>query len=753
MHTAPRFQFGRYELDPGTFKLLRSGETVALEPKGIDLLRLLLERAPRIVEKQEIFSIVWKDVAVTDNALTRLITHIRKVLEDDPKTPQYIETIATRGYRFVAPVTRVEDGEHGREEIARPMPIAEVGGAIPTSRRRRFPLSYVAIGAVVVLSTAALIGSRLARRPDAETWLTDAGIPDVVKLAALKAEQVTAGQSYDGFLSFAPDGKSLAFSSDRSGALEIYVQSAAPGSTPTALTAGGHHSVQPAWSPDGQFIAYHEISRNGIWVVPSRGGVARKVSDFGASPSWSPDGRWIAFQSLPVTFLEGAGIPGALSTIWMVGAAGSGQPVALTKPGDPAGPHLTPRWLKDSRHLLFAAASSEASSGSTSLWNIDVETRRHQQVVSDKRLTPDYVIAPSGQAAYFVAWGSDTIWWMPLGPEGTWKADPQPTGLPVSASQIAHLTISADGRRIGWTGLESSIQVWAADARRDTSATDPYALVQGFGVRYGLPSPARDGRMVFMGARAGSNVHLFLMGPSTPLRQLTADKTDHRGPHWLPGDREIAYVTQLPEGLGFAALDPENGRTRSLFLLSDIPHPPGPSQPSTAAPTTNITFNADFSKLAMATVQDGKPNIWVAGLRHQRPDGTLKQVTFEREGGSYPVWSSDGSIAYQCNDGSDTNVCVTNADGSGRAQLTHDPGQSWVGGWKSDNDTILFAAERQGVWNIASVSRASGQIQFLTHFTAPQGHVRYPRWDDAAHRAVFERAQTTGRVWSVDLPQ
>ena len=182
------------------------------------------------------------------------------------------------------------------------------------------------------------------------------------------------------------------------------------------MTAGGHHSVQPAWSPDGQFIAYHEISRNGIWVVPSRGGVARKVSDFGASPSWSPDGRWIAFQSLPVTFLEGAGIPGALSTIWMVDAAGSGQPVALTKPGDPAGPHLTPRWLKDSRHLLFAAASSEASGGSTSLWNIDVETRRHQQVVSDKRLTPDYVIAPSGQAAYFVAWGSDTIWWMPLGP-------------------------------------------------------------------------------------------------------------------------------------------------------------------------------------------------------------------------------------------------------------------------------------------------------------------------------------------------
>src|SRR4029079_219614 len=124
----------------------------------------------------------------------------------------------------------------------------------------------------------------------AETWLTEAGIPDVVKLAALKPEQVTAGKNYDGFLAFAPDGKTVTFSSDRSGPLEVYVQSAAPGSTATALTSSGRHSVQPVWSPDGQFIAYHEINGKGIWAVPSRGGVARKLSDFGASPSWSPDG-------------------------------------------------------------------------------------------------------------------------------------------------------------------------------------------------------------------------------------------------------------------------------------------------------------------------------------------------------------------------------------------------------------------------------------------------------------------------------
>lgn len=754
MENLSRYGFGDFEFDQATFRLLKSGVPVPVEPKALDLLQVLLTRAPRVVEKAEIFSIVWKDVAVTDNALTRAIAQLRKALEDDSKAPRYIETVATRGYRLMADVSVLPSGNSSGgpvRESQRPRAIDPLSGAAPQSSRLR----WAALTVTLLLALSVWAGLSFVR-PQAEGAhrSTGDGGPDIERLATLRPHQLTSGVGFDGFLTFSPDGTRMAFSSDRSGALEIYVQGVSSGSTPVAVTSNGRHNVQPVWSPDGQFIAYHEMAGNGIWVVPSTGGTARRVADFGANPVWSPDGTKLAFQSLPLTEITPLLRPGALSTVWIADISGRERPTAVTVAGAPAGPHLAPAWLLDSKHLLFAVPSSPATGGGTSLWRVNIDQRVPAEVIAFKTFSADFALAPDGRGLYFIERGKDTVWWLPLTRDAHSAGAARPTGLPTGGPMIAHLRISADGHRLSWTVLDSTIHVWATEVNSRTGdvsgASRP--LTEGKAVHYRTPVAASDGRVVLVGSRHGDDASLFLLSRNGSLRQLTTDETSHGGPQWMPGEREIAFVSDHSQGRGFWALDPESGRERLLFRYADLPRAPDNSQASTASPSTNIAFSKDFSRLVMAVVRDGTPNLWVGTMQDMRPRGDLIQRTFEREGGSYPTWSPDGQwLAYQCTRGTDTNVCVVGADGNGRRQLTDESGQSWVGGWATDNDRILFAARRDGVWNVASVSRSNGSVQMLTQFTEPRIYVRYPRWDASQNRVVYERSETTSRIWSVDL--
>ena len=74
-----------------------------------------------------------------------------------------------------------------------------------------------------------------------------------------------------------------------------------------------------------------------------------------------------------------------------------------------------------------------------------------------------------------------------------------------------------------------------------------------------------------------------------------------------------------------------------------------------------------------------------------------------------------------------------------------------MGEW-TDDDAILFAAKEHAVWNIRSVARATGKVTAMTAFVEPRFYVRYARWDAANRRVVFERDETTGRLWSVRIP-
>jgi DNA-binding winged helix-turn-helix (wHTH) protein len=119
-----RFRFGEFTLLPRRRLLLRSGVAVPLIPKYFDLLQLLVERRHEALDRREIFDRIWADVVVTDGALTQAVRTLRRVLQDDPRAPQYIRTVSRHGYQFVfEPVIVDSDDAPPATEAVRPAPV------------------------------------------------------------------------------------------------------------------------------------------------------------------------------------------------------------------------------------------------------------------------------------------------------------------------------------------------------------------------------------------------------------------------------------------------------------------------------------------------------------------------------------------------------------------------------------------------------------------------------------------------------
>lgn len=99
------YEFGPYRIDTNERRLLRGSEPLPLTPKAYETLLALVENAGRGLEKDELLHRIWPDTFVEEGSLTRNISVLRKVLEDEDG--RYIETLPKRGYRFAAQVKQV----------------------------------------------------------------------------------------------------------------------------------------------------------------------------------------------------------------------------------------------------------------------------------------------------------------------------------------------------------------------------------------------------------------------------------------------------------------------------------------------------------------------------------------------------------------------------------------------------------------------------------------------------------------------
>jgi DNA-binding winged helix-turn-helix (wHTH) protein/TolB-like protein/Flp pilus assembly protein TadD len=106
------FYFDDIALDTENFRVVNAGQDVALTPRAFDVLAYLIRNSGRVVEKSELFSEVWKEHFVSDNALTKIVKEIRHALNDDANAPRYIETVPKRGYRFIGDLKERSEQPH-----------------------------------------------------------------------------------------------------------------------------------------------------------------------------------------------------------------------------------------------------------------------------------------------------------------------------------------------------------------------------------------------------------------------------------------------------------------------------------------------------------------------------------------------------------------------------------------------------------------------------------------------------------------
>jgi serine/threonine protein kinase/Tol biopolymer transport system component len=415
---------------------------------------------------------------------------------------------------------------------------------VPPRRRSQIPRWVVEALVLVVLALGAGI------------WW-QSGSPQIAPVVALTRLTSDAGLTTDPALS--PDGKLLAYASDRSGEgnLDIYVKQVGRGE-PIRLTRDPADDHEPAFSPDGTQIAFRaEREGGGIYVVSALGGPARRIAPEGRRPQFSPDGNWI-------TYWVGGFLYGTrdVCRIYVV-PSGGGEPHRLRSDFAAA---MDPVWAPDGKHLLFLGnrdekLSREGEEGidwwvtpldsgpavktgafeATRNANLSGSDQNYRWVLSPPAWEPqaDALIFParSGDSTNLWRIGISTKTWKVTGPFRRLTA-----GLTTEeAPSVASATGGTVRLAFASSTLNSDIWSLPIEANPGRVTGDVKRLTQDTTADF-HPALSSDGnKMAWVSARTGSQ-EIWIRDLRTGEEfALTASRTDKYEPRFSPDGSRVSF--------------------------------------------------------------------------------------------------------------------------------------------------------------------------------------------------------------------
>lgn len=266
-------RFGQFEADFRNGELRRSGVRIKLQDQPLQILNLLLERPGQIVTREELKARLWPvDTFVDfDHSLNTAIKRLRDALGDTADNPRFVETLARRGYRFIAPVSL--------EGVNLNPPVVELRGT--WGHKHRIQLLIM----VMVIAAALIAGWSVGRR-------TTVAAP--VKFTERKVTANPAELPLNS-AAISPDGKYVAYTDDQGLFLRVLETKE---TRPVKLPDGFRPRVT-SWFPDGTHLLVRaadlQTGRPGLWSVSVLGADPRKILDDAAWGALSRDGQQIAF--------------------------------------------------------------------------------------------------------------------------------------------------------------------------------------------------------------------------------------------------------------------------------------------------------------------------------------------------------------------------------------------------------------------------------------------------------------------------
>jgi len=554
-----------------------------------------------------------------------------------------------------------------------------------------------------------------------------------------------------------PRGDLLACASDRAGRgdLDIWVQPL-PGGAPQRLTSGGADEYDPAFSPDGAWIAFRsEADGGGVYSIPSTGGQTRFIAAGGHHPRYSPDGAWIAY-SVGTTRLHPT-TPGA--SHMFVAPAHGGTP-SQVQPEFLSAFH--PIWSPDGKRLLFLGRPDSPGPAREELdwWVAPVEggaaIRTGARKMFDRLgLVPPHwprvPLTPSDWTGEHLLFSrrskeSANVWRAAISLR-TFRIARQPERLTFGSGSEVNATLTPSGEII-LADVRENLEIWSLpiDANHAQVNGSPERITHDAALD-DWPSVSRDGkRLLYVSYSTGaSEIWLkdFESGQHTPLTR------DGAGKNWpeIAPDGSSYYFTRMerPEGVWWASLH-ENPRQLCtdcqaltplsgggfLHSNSSLPMHPhlmdshGRSRAWLRHPTWNLHQPQPSPDerwvVFYASVAPQRSRIYVVRFRREEPPPPEEWIPINEDEflETAPLWSPDGNRLY----------------------------------FGSNRDSF------QCIWSVPldpESKRPAGPPAPVAHFhtaAQPMGNVGLTRrgMSVAADKIVFTLAQRSGNLWRLEAP-